>query len=71
VPERFGDALAGRVVGQVRGSLQAEPDAVQAGGDRVEEFLAVVGLPGRGCGPGEVGEIGEPAASVTSRMTAR
>ena len=34
---------------------------VQASGDRVEKFLAVVCLPGRDCGPGEVGEVGELA----------
>jgi hypothetical protein len=55
--ERFCDALAGRVVGQIRSGLQAEPDVVQASGDRVEKGLAVVCLQGRGCGPGEIGEV--------------
>ena len=40
VPEGVCDALAGRVAGQVRGRLQAEPGVVQAGDDRVETFLA-------------------------------
>jgi len=61
VLERFCDALAGRAAGQIRGGLPAKPDVVQAGDDRVEEFLAVVCLPGRSWGPGEIGEVGELA----------
>ena len=40
--EGFCDALADLIVEQVRGSLQAQPDVVQAGGDRVEKLLAAV-----------------------------
>ena len=69
--EGFGDGLADHVVGQVGGSLQAEPDIVQASGDRVEKFLAAVFLPGRDRGLREVGEASSLRALVTSRITVR
>jgi hypothetical protein len=44
VPDRCGDALPGRVRGQLHRHVQAEPDVEEAGDDGVELFQASVRL---------------------------
>src|ERR1035437_9575510 len=63
------DTQPGRAGGQVDGGLQAETDVVQGGDDRIEEFLAAMGLLGAGGDVPDHGQ-GQPAGLGRERAEA-